>query len=117
MILTAAFLLAFAGFAAFCVSMTKHQVETVGRRLAPREQTLAKAAGAAGLGAAFACAVLAEGWRFGPVLWSGLIMLAALGLTLLLAYRPRTAARFAAVSAYFAPLLIAAWVLITFVEA
>jgi len=51
------------------------------------------------------------------VLWSGLIMLAALGLTLLLAYRPRAAARFAAVSAYFAPLLIAAWVLITFVEA
>ncbi|MDP1617956.1 DUF3325 family protein [Phenylobacterium sp.] len=117
MILTAAFLLAYAGFAALCVSMTKHQVETVGRRLDVREQSLAKAGGAAGLAAAFACAVVAEGWRFGSVLWSGVIMLAALALALLLAYRPRTAARAAAVSAYFAPLLIAAWALVTFIRA
>ncbi|WP_300574003.1 DUF3325 domain-containing protein [Phenylobacterium sp.] len=117
MILTAAVLLAYAGFAALCVSMTKHQVETVGRRLAPREQGLAKAAGASSLMAAFACTVVAEGWRFGSVLWSGLTMLAALALTLLLAYRPRTAARLAATCAYFAPLLIAAWALVTFIRA
>jgi hypothetical protein len=117
MILTAAFLLAYAGFAALCLSMTKHQIETVGRRLASREQSLARVCGAAGLGAAFACAVVAEGWGFGSVLWSGLIMLAALALTLLLAYRPRAATRFAAAGAYFAPLLIAAWALVTFIGA
>ena len=115
MILTAAVLLAFAGFAALYVSMTKHQVETVGRRLAPREQTLAKASGGVALASALACAVAAEGWRFGPVLWSGIIMLAALSLTLLLAYQPRTAARLAAACAYFAPLLVAAWALVTFI--
>lgn len=116
MILAAAFLLAYAGFAALCVSMTKHQIESMGRRLAAREQSLARACGAAGLGAAFACAVVAEGWRFGSVLWCGLIMLVALALTLWLAYRPRAAARFAAVSAYVAPLLVAVWALMTLVE-
>lgn len=112
MIALAAVLFAFAGFAALCASMAKHQPELVGRRLAAREQTSMRLAGSAGLALAFACAVAAQGLGFGAVLWTGIIMLAALVLTLLLPYRPQATRRLALCCAYFAPLLAAAWLVI-----
>lgn len=86
-------LLAYAGFAALCAAMTKHQLETVGRTLLPREQRGLRAAGWAVLASAYGCAVIAAGWRFGSVLWVGALMAAGLMLTLNLPYRGRWAAR------------------------
>lgn len=95
-------LLAYAGFAALCASMAKHQAETLGRTLMPREQRLLRAAGWAGLAAAYGCAVVAVGWRFGSVLWVGAIMAAGLTLTLNMPYRPRGVARAGVIAALVA---------------
>jgi len=104
--------LAYAGFAALCASMAKHQVETLGRALVLREQRALRAAGWAGLVAAYACAVVAVGWRFGSVLWVAAIMAAGLALTLNMPYRPRGAARAGGVAALTAAgLLLSATVL------
>ncbi|MEW6390745.1 MAG: DUF3325 domain-containing protein [Pseudomonadota bacterium] len=99
MIHLAVLLLAYAGFVALCASMAKHQVETLGRTLMLREQRLLRAAGWAGLAAAYGCAVVAVGWRFGSVLWVAAIMVAGLALTLNMPYRPRGAARAGGVAA------------------
>ena len=108
-------LLAYAGFAALCASMTKHQVETVGRALAPREQKALRAAGWAVLVAAYACAVVAAGWRFGSVLWVAAIMAGGLALTLNMPYRPRRVARAGAASALAAVVLLLAAAVLWFV--
>lgn len=89
----ATLLFAFAGFTALCMAMTKHQPETLGRRLTLRDQTRLRLGGAAALAAAYACAVVAVGWKFGAVEWVGATMLGALALTLMLPYRPRWTVR------------------------
>lgn len=113
MIALAALLFAFAGLAAVCASMAKHQPELAGRKLIAWEQRALRLTGAGGLALAFACAVAGQGAGFGAVLWTGDVMLAALALTLLLPYRPTAARRAAAGAAYFAPLLVAAWLVLT----
>ena len=102
----AALLFAYAGFAALCVSMANQPPDTLGRRLAPREQRHARLAGGLGLVAAYAAAVAAGGWKFGSVEWAGGVMLAALTLTLLLPYQPRLAARAGVGAAVFGALLM-----------
>lgn len=84
----ATLLFAFAGFAALCLAMDKHQSELLGRRLARRRIRLLRCVAIATLAVAYACAVAVSGWRFGSVEWVGAIMIAALALTLLLPYRP-----------------------------
>jgi hypothetical protein len=110
MIHLAVLLFAYAGFAAICASMAKHQADLLGRKLAGPEPVRLRLAGAAALAAAYACAVYAKGWKFGSVEWTGAIMLAALALTLALPYKPRQAAQAAPAAAFVAAMLTAsAW--------
>lgn len=112
MIGLAALLFAYAGFSGICASMAKHQPELLGRKLdAPRQRQI-RWAGIAGLAAAYACAVLASGWKFGSVKWVGAIMIAALALTLLIPYRPRLAAKIAPGVAFVAAMLVASGLLV-----
>lgn len=102
MIHLAVLLFAFAGFTAICVSMAKHQPETLGRKLSPRDQLGVRAGGWAALTGAYLCAVAARGWRFGSVEWCFAIIVAALLLVaLILPYRPKLAPR-AGLGAVFA---------------
>ena len=105
MIHLAVLLFAYAGFAAICASMAKHQAELLGLKLQGPEPTRLRLAGAAALTAAFACAVFAKGWKFGPVEWCGAIMLAATALTLALPYGPRQAAQAGPGAAFVAAML------------
>ena len=91
----ATLLFAFAGFAALCLAMDKHQPDLVGHRLAATNIRWLRGAAIAVLAAAYASAAAVSGWRFGVVEWIGAIMVAALGLTLLLPYRPRWIVRLA----------------------
>ncbi|SEI71522.1 Protein of unknown function [Sphingomonas sp. OV641] len=91
----ATLLFAFAGFAALCLAMDKHQPDLIGHRLAATNVRGLRVAALAALAAAYASAAAVSGWRFGVVEWVGAIMIAALGLTLLLPYRPRWIVRLA----------------------
>ncbi len=113
MIHIAVLLFAYAGFAAICGSMAKHQVELLGRKLEGQEPRRLRLAGSASLSAAYACAAYAKGWKFGAVEWFGAIMLAAVALTLLLAYRPRRAGQAAPGAAFVAAMLLASALLIS----
>lgn len=88
MTLFSAFLFAFAGAAALCVAMVKHQAATLGRALKVKEQTRLRWGAGALLAAAYVAASAATGWNVGPVAWTGAIILGGLSLALLLAYRP-----------------------------
>lgn len=113
MIHIAVLLFAYAGFAAICSSMAKHQLELLGRKLDGQEPRRLRLAGSASLAAAFGCAVYAKGWKFGSVEWIGAIMLAAVALTLLLAYKPRRAGQAAPGAAFLAAMLLASALLIS----
>ncbi len=104
---------AYAGFVGICASMAKHQPELLGRKLEPPRQRQYRWGGSAALAAAFACAVLADGWKFGSVQWVGAIMLAALALTLLIPYRPRWAAPAGAGAAFVGAMLLASALLLS----
>jgi hypothetical protein len=54
---------------------------------AGRAQWFLRLAGIAGLGSSFAACVLHSGWSVGPVLWFGLLTVAALAVALTLTYR------------------------------
>lgn len=113
MIHIAVLLFAYAGFAAICASMAKHQADLLGRKLQGQEPRRLRLAGAAALAAAYACAVYAKGWKFGSVEWTGAIMLAALVLTLLIPYRPRRAGQAAPGAAFVAAMLVASAMLVS----
>ncbi len=112
MIGLAALLFAYAGFAGICASMAKHQPDLLGRKLEPTRQTQIRWAGIAGLAAAYGCAVVASGWKFGSVQWVGAIVAAALAVTLLIPYRPRLAAQAAPGAAFVAAMLLASGLLV-----
>ncbi|MCD7099628.1 DUF3325 domain-containing protein [Stenotrophomonas sp. MMGLT7] len=82
--------LCFSGFAALCLAMEKHQLELYGKdRASPQRMRLWRALGWTLLAAAFALAVLADGWNIGPVAWLGGLTVAGALLGLgLLPYRP-----------------------------
>lgn len=113
MIHLAMLLFAYAGFVGICVSMAKHQPELLGRKLEPLRQRQVRWGGAAALAAAYACAVLADGWKFGSVEWCGAISLAALTLTLAAPYRPRQAAQAGAAAALVGAMLLASALLLS----
>lgn len=106
-------LFAYAGFVGICASMAKHQPELLGAKLEPLRQRQVRWGGAAALAAAYACAVLADGWKFGSVEWVGAISLAALTLTLVAPYRPRQAAQAGAGAAFVGAMLLASALLLS----
>lgn len=104
----ATLLFAFAGFAALCLAMDKHQPELIGHRLAATNARWLRGTATAVLAAAYASAAAISGWRFGAVEWVGAIMIAALALTLFLPYRPQWIVRMA-IAGCIAGLMICAF--------
>ncbi|MCG8359151.1 MAG: DUF3325 domain-containing protein [Kiloniellales bacterium] len=84
-----ALLLAIAGFGALALGMRKHHRELFG---APPSQWRALALHSIGwvlLGLSFVACILDSRWSIGPVLWLGLLTVAALATALTLTYGPR----------------------------
>lgn len=102
----AAVLFAYAGMAALCVSMAKHQRETLDRVLKVHEQRALKMGGSILLALAYVLASLGHGWNIGPVAWVGAIILGGLAVGLALPYRPRWTPRAAGGAATLACLLV-----------
>ena len=83
--------LAYAGMAGLCLGMDRHHRQVFGRAARPRAALALRLAGSLALASSFVAAVVADGWAFGPVAWTGGLTAAALALVFLLPYRPRLA--------------------------
>jgi hypothetical protein len=81
-------LLALTAFLSFGLSTDRHHELRFGRCLTAPEARRGRMAGSALLLAAFAAAIVARGWVFGPVLWAGLAMAGAAASFLWLNLRP-----------------------------
>lgn len=87
--------LAFSAFAAKGIVMDRHYADLHGRGKAPapalrmRMRTLAWL----GLALSFAACIAARGWHVGPVLWCGILSVAAWTVAAMLQYAPRKVAQ------------------------
>jgi len=83
--------LAFSGFAATSLTMDRHYADIHGRGKEPdaRLRLRLRTLGWLGLLLSFMACIGASGWHIGPVLWCGILSLAAWTVTLLLQYHPR----------------------------
>lgn len=83
--------LAFSGFAATSITMDRHYADIHGRGAEPSGATRLRlrTLGWIGLALSFMACIGASGWHIGPVLWCGILSLAAWSVTLLLQYHPR----------------------------
>nr|WP_242697444.1 DUF3325 domain-containing protein [Bordetella petrii] len=104
---TAAFCLAYAGFAALCLGMDRHYEAVFERALPRRHRAPLRAFGWAALALSlWACAAV-WGWRYGTVEWIGILTLAGLLLIWFVSYRPGPALAIGGLCAAAAPVL--AW--------
>ena len=92
--------LSFAALAALCLSLNRHHAEVFDRKAERAAVLRLRAFGWAAITLSLFVAGLWEGWAFGPVQLICALTGAALGLVLLLSYRPR----------YVAPAALAALV-------
>ncbi|MBO1110906.1 DUF3325 domain-containing protein [Bordetella petrii] len=107
MMSTAAFCLAYAGFAALCLGMDRHYEAVFERALPRRHRAPLRAFGWAALALSlWACAAV-WGWRYGTVEWIGILTLAGLLLIWFVSYRPGPALAIGGLCAAAAPVL--AW--------
>jgi len=85
--------LAYSGFAAKSLSMDRHYADIHGRGAEPdaRLRLRLRALGWAALALSFGACIGASGWHIGPVIWCGVLSIAAWCATLLLQYAPRKA--------------------------
>lgn len=83
--------LAFSGFAATSITMDRHYADIHGRGKEASSATRLRlrTLGWIGLLLSFMTCIGASGWHIGPVLWCGILSLAAWTVTLLLQYHPR----------------------------
>ena len=81
--------LALAGFATLALSMQKHHRDLFGKLPSRRRALVLHCMGWALLGLSFAACILHSGWSTGPVLWFGVLTIAALITALTLTYRPQ----------------------------
>lgn len=83
--------LAFSGFAATSITMDRHYADIHGRGKEASASTRLRlrTLGWIGLALSFMACIGASGWHIGPVLWCGVLSLAAWSVTLLLQYHPR----------------------------
>lgn len=85
--------LAYSGFAAKSLSMDRHYADLHGRGAEPnpRLRLQLRALGWLALALSFTACIAASGWHIGPVVWCGVLSIAAWSATLLLQYAPRKA--------------------------
>lgn len=100
--------LSYAGFAALCFSMGKHQRQVLRRPLAPTASVALRAVGSALLALTLLLTTESYPGSLGFVVWFGLLTAGALPLALLLPYAPRAAVATAA-CAPLAAVLALAW--------
>ncbi|WP_426256031.1 DUF3325 domain-containing protein [Sphingomonas sp. DC2300-3] len=81
-------LLALAAFLAFGLATDRHHEPRFGRRLLAPDARRWRLAGWTLLAVAFVLAIMARGWVFGPVLWTGLVMAGAASSFLWLNLQP-----------------------------
>ncbi|MGU3536627.1 DUF3325 domain-containing protein [Methylobacterium sp. A54F] len=80
--------LAFAGLAALALSLDRHHRDAFGTRVPKARARMLRLAGWAGIALSLLSAGILEDWTFGPVQWIGALIGGALGVVLLLSYRP-----------------------------
>lgn len=95
MLILSSVALAFSAFAAKGVVMNRHYADLHGRgkEPAPRLRARMRALAWLGLALSFATCIAARGWHIGPVLWCGILSIAAWTVAALLQYAPRKAAQ------------------------
>ena len=83
--------LAYSGLAATSITMDRHYADIHGRgkEASPTTRLRLRTLGWIGLALSFMACIGASGWHIGPVLWCGILSLAAWSVTLLLQYHPR----------------------------
>lgn len=83
--------LAFSGFAATSITMDRHYADIHGRgkEASAATRLRLRILGWTGLLLSFMACIGASGWHLGPVLWCGILSIAAWTVTLLLQYHPR----------------------------
>ena len=97
--------LSYAGFAALCFSMEKHQRQVLRHALAPHTSVALRAVGSALLALTLLLCTENYPGSLGFIMWFGLLTVGALPLAFLLPYAPRAAVAAAAcapVAAVFA---------------
>ena len=97
--------LTYAGFLALCLSMPRHQRETLHKSLTPGAASALRYAGFLALTGAFVAATVHAGWQVGSVLWIALLTAGAMLVVLLRCYAPR---RMVGVAAVLIPLSLMA---------
>lgn len=85
--------LAYSGFAAKSLTLDRHYADIHGRgkEPSPRLCLQLRTLGWLALALSFAACIAASGWHIGPVVWCGVLSIAAWSATLLLQYAPRKA--------------------------
>lgn len=83
--------IAYAGFVMLSLAMDRHQMQMLGRELAPRYSLPLRIAGSALLCGSLIVCLAGSSTSVAVVWWLGLLSVAGLALGLLLAYRPRWA--------------------------
>ncbi len=81
--------IAYAGFVTLSLAMDRHQVQLLGREIAPRQTLLLRIGGGVLLCGSLLVCVSAGSTSIGIMWWLGLLSLAGIALGLLLAYRPQ----------------------------
>jgi hypothetical protein len=81
--------LTYGAFTALSLAMDRHQRDVFGRKLAPHQSRALRLIGWAVLPASVVPCIMTQGWAIGPVLWCGLLSIAAGLLVLLIPYAPR----------------------------
>lgn len=84
-----AFALSYAGFAALCLSLSRHHREVFDTTPNERRTPLLRGLGGSALALAFGAAIAADGWQVGVVLWIAVLTAAALSTVLMLSYAPK----------------------------
>lgn len=97
-----ALVLAYAGFVALALAMSRHHRQVWNGEASKHTRILLRIAGAAGLVSAFAVCIRYAGWSVGPVLTLGLLSVAGAAVVLLLTFSPRIAFASGVVAALFA---------------
>lgn len=86
------FALTYTGWAALCLSMSRHARELLQREPTPLQRHLLRTAGWIALTVSLLMAAARAGWPVGTVEWFGMLTASAVSFVLLLTYYPRLAA-------------------------